>query len=206
VILRIDSKVLESLVQYLNGEGDEIGPWSALCFMEKNGIDPALLAEILHAYLTDPNLSPLPQAANLRLQDERAIVLELRGRARRELGLEPLTPIQIVNWKYEVPPPRLYKASGRPRPLRDIRRIEPDDRNCLFAMIRLEFPDLANAIELAIKENVINRLTREYISLEWVYIHLRRILTDLREDLDQLEIHRLIIDVIDDIELKAEEG
>lgn len=46
--------------------------------MEKLGIDPALRAVQLHAYLTDPEQSPLPNTASLTTEDERRVLLELR--------------------------------------------------------------------------------------------------------------------------------
>lgn len=93
-----------------NDEGGSF--WVQLKHMEANGFDVAWQQSTVGSGILGISESPLYRR-ELSHEQERTLVLQLRDRMRKELGMVPLTEEQKRTWRYE-PLRRRYQTGADP--------------------------------------------------------------------------------------------
>jgi hypothetical protein len=202
----MNEDLLDQLVIYLDdadNPDDAARLWKGLCFMEANGLDPALRYHELHGYLTS-DLSPVPGAERLTHEDEERIVLALRGRIRRTLGLPALSDEERRRWRLVPRPPHKW----RPDQMEAKRTgkgfgpaLDPDK---VRADIAREMPELMHAMGLISAHNA--KAGGEWdkeVSVLWLLHELRPMIARLYPDISAMDASDLAQHIIDGAERSA---
>jgi hypothetical protein len=169
--------------------------------MEANGIDFSLRYPELHGYLTEPEESPLQDPKGLTHIEERDIVLALRDRIRRELGMPPLTDKERASWQYggqeylgprgDLARPWTYHSTS-------------EEGEAFINLIAERAPQLMEALQLVANHNA--RCGEDYksmVSTVWLGYPLKHVLSQIRPDLSSLDLHHLLIAIIDQVHEEA---
>ncbi len=181
--------------------------WRGLHFMEANGIDFSLRYEELHAGLTDEDRSPLANPQCLPHAWERALVLALRDVVRRDLGLPPLTAEERRDWVYERQEPfRWHPDQLLPRAWPESVHPAPGDVAALKDHMSGDHPQVMRALVLAAANNVrAEGRPEKLFSVLWLLSRLNATAAALRPDLNSVDVHGLVMALLDDIRRGAEE-
>jgi hypothetical protein len=182
----LTDELLDRIVAYLDDPSDRNGVWRGLGFMEANAIDMALSHGQLHAYLTDETYSPIEQPQSLTHEQEREIVLALRDRLRRTLGLPPLTAGEKAAWVYEPEhfppwPPEKMVA----RPWGQTHHPSPEEVADVRQRLAESEPEINRVMTLIGAHNqTLGDRNEEKVPTIWLNSRLKDIIRQLRPDLD----------------------
>jgi len=194
--VEITPELIDRVVEYLNDPEDWRRVWRGFLFMEKNGIDPAVMSAELNAYLNAP-ASPLPNPRALDPSDERALVLSLRARARVDLGLRPLDDEQCRAWRYQVPKQPAWRPDQlKPQSLVGTYRASAEELSRSIEKIMAEDPRLVPALLHILSANIQLELG-EKVDVSWFARQIRPITANLFPFMTAVDVHQFSIDLLD---------
>jgi hypothetical protein len=193
----ITPEIVDRIRAYLSDSQDSSDVWRGLLFMEANGIDVALRSTQLHAYLSDPCYSPIPDARSLSAEQERLVLLEVRAELRRELGMAPLTGAERKAWRYEPQRPFAWPR-GEAGPWR--RNFDHAQRQAFLGALEAKRPGLISALRRFAEYNTaISHDDAAKLSTEWLYHDLLQAVYALGEAMSDLDAHHLVLQIQDDL-------
>jgi hypothetical protein len=198
MITQITPDLVDEIVGYLDDPTDRRRVWRGLCFMEKMGLDWSLRSAELHAYLTDEDHSPLALYGGTDAQEEKAVVLALRQRARADLGLPPLSDQELRSWNYSMPADgEVEGSSGERQTWSETYHADHEERAKVRAEVARLDPELSRALVLFAAHNA-QADGSAMLSTFWVRDSLKKLVRQIMPALSGLDTHQLVSDILND--------
>jgi hypothetical protein len=195
-----EKALVDKVITYLNNPEDRRGVWRGLTFMEVKGVEVSLRYGELHAYLTDPNESPVPNPEGLTRSQERQLVLALRQSIREQAGLQLIDDVEMVMWKYEPPvePPSWRPDQLVSRVWADTYKPSEDELRSVKSRLKEQHPEIVRAIELFSRQNRASKATSDIpLSTFWICGPLTGLLSRMLPHLEASGVRNVMNAVLD---------
>jgi hypothetical protein len=196
MITDITPDLIDEVIGYLSDPASTRGLWAGLCFMEAQGLDWSLRAGELHDSLTDKRHSPLALFGGIDAEEERALVLALRQRARADLGLSPLTEEETASWSYAIPEVAAW-GRGESQTWSDTYHASKGERDEVRAKIAELAPELSRALTAFTVHNA-KADDAHSLSMLWLGFPLQELIHRIMPALSYLDTSQFVTDLLRD--------
>jgi hypothetical protein len=197
MITDITPDLIDEVIGYLSDPASTSGLWAGLCFMEAQGLDWSLRAGELHDSLTHETESPLTLYGGIDQDEERALLLALRQRARADLGLPPLTERETRSWSYRLPESGQAHPPGGGQSWADTYHASDAERHDVRAKIAKLAPELSRALTAFTAHNA-KAEDADALSMLWLGFPLQRLVHQIIPALSYVDTIQFVSDLFKD--------